>query len=92
MTVVTLASRRAVPTTPSVNAVHQMPRNGTFSAPDETELVRLHAQACNALHAALHHLTGPDCTPAMWERATARALRGLSALKQAGAMVNQVEG
>lgn len=55
-------------------------------------LVQLHAQACNALHMALHHLTSADCSPAMWAAATARAHRGLAALKQACALANQAEG
>jgi hypothetical protein len=120
--VIPMASRRAVPTTPNVNAVHfsfQMSRNGTSTAPtahvdaphlygmppasnvdappistapDESELVRLHAQACNAMRESLRQLTGPDCSPAMWATAIARAHRGLSALKQASALINQVEG
>lgn len=76
MTVVTLASRRAVPNT----------------TPNEAELVQLHARACNALQMALRHLTSPDCSPAMWAAATARAHRGLAALKQASALVNQEGG
>lgn len=76
--VVTLASRRAAPI--------------SLTTPTEAELVQLHARACNALHTALHHLTSTDCSPAMWAAATARAHRGLAALKQASALVNQVEG
>ena len=106
MTDVTLASRRAVPTTPNVNAVHQMSRNGTSTAPaqhvdaahmspaspSEFDLVRLHMAAVNALSHALHQLNGPDCGPQMWAAATSRAHRGLTALKQASALVNQVGG
>ena len=79
--VITLASRRAAPVSPTT--------------PTKAELVQLHARACNALHMALHHLTSPDTSPAMWAAATARAHRGLAALKQASALValvNQVEG
>lgn len=79
MTVVTLASRRAAPISHITPPAQQA---------NELHLIRLHAQACNALHAALRQLTGPDCTAAMWATATARAHRGLSALKQAGALVN----
>ena len=64
----------------------------TSAAPDAAELVHLHAQACNALHSALRHLTSPDCSPAMWAAATARAHRGLAALKQASAMVTKAGG
>lgn len=74
--VIPLASRRAAPNT----------------TPTEAELVQLHARACNALHTALHHLNSPDCSPAMWAAATARAHRGLAALKQASALANRVEG
>jgi len=114
--VIPMASRRAAPTTPTVNAVHPTSRIGTFapvephvdaarmsgmppgskvdtahvSGASELHLIRLHAQACNALHTALRHLTDPDCSPAMWATATARAHRGLSALKQASALANQV--
>jgi len=79
--VIHLASRRAAPV--------------SLTTPTEAELVQLHARACNALHMALHHLTSPDTSPAMWAAATARAHRGLAALKQASALValvNQVEG
>jgi hypothetical protein len=62
------------------------------TTPTEAELIQLHARACNALHMALHHLTSPDCSPTMWAVATARAHRGLAALKQASALVNQAEG
>lgn len=79
MTVVNLASRRAAPISPVTPAT-------------EADLVHIHAQACNALRTALHHLTGPDCSPAMWAAATARAHRGLTALKRAGALVNQEGG
>lgn len=107
-TVIPLASRCAVPTIPNVNAVHLlMSRNGTSTAPpkavnvdaatllatpDESELVRLHMAAVNALSHALHQLNGPDCGPQMWAAATSRAYRGLTALKQASALVNQVGG
>lgn len=78
MTVINLASRRAAPI--------------SHTTPTEAELVQLHGQACNALHMALRHLTSPDCSPAMWAAATARAHRGLAALKQATALVNQEGG
>lgn len=89
MTHIIMSSRRAVLTTTQATSpsAHRAPQ-----LPHEAELVRLHAQACNAMHTALHHLTGPDCTPVMWAMATARAHRALSALKQASALVNQVGG
>lgn len=118
--VISMASRRAVPTIPNVNAVHQMSRDGTSTvsaehvdaahmyeppagskvdadrlsvgSPAEFDLVRLHMAAVNALTHALHQLTSTDCSPAMWAAATARANRGLTALKRASALVNQVEG
>lgn len=83
MTVVTLASRRAAPISHITPPAQQA---------NELHLIKLHAQACNALHTALRHLTSPDCSPAMWATATARAHRGLTALKQASAMVNKLEG
>ena len=90
MTVVTLASRRAVPPVPCVHASAQ-PAQAAQQA-HELHLIQLHAQACNALHMALHHLTSADCSPAMWVAATTRAHRGLAALKQASALVNQAGG
>ena len=83
MTVVTLASRRAAPISHTTTPAQQA---------HELHLIQLHAQACNALHSALRHLTSPDCSPAMWAAATARAHRGLSALKQASALANPAEG
>lgn len=56
-------------------------------------LIQLHAQACNALHMALHHLRDPQASEsAMFAAAMARAYRGLAALKQASALVNQEGG
>ena len=83
MTVVTLASRRAAPISHVTPPVQQA---------NELHLIQLHAQACNALHAALRHLTSPDCSPAMWTSATARAIRGVTALKQASALANREGG
>lgn len=70
--VITLTSRRAAPT---------QPVTGT-QAPD---LIALHAQACNGLHAALRHLTSADAqTDAqMFTAALARAMRATTALKRA---------
>lgn len=76
--VITLASSRAAPISPST--------------PTEAELIQLHARACCALHMAMRHLTSPDSSPAMWAAATSRAHRGLAALTQATALVNQVGG
>jgi len=99
-TVIPMASRRAVPTTPTVNelftptsAIRTFPAATHPSEPATApDLVRLHMAAVNALNHALRQLTGPDCSPAMWACATARAHRGLTALKRASALVNQVEG
>lgn len=55
------------------------------------DLVQLHMQAVNALSAALRQLQGPDCTPAMWQAATSRAHRGLSALHRACAVARALE-
>ena len=76
--VITLASRRAAPTQPDT---------GT-QAPD---LIALHAQACNGLHAALRHLTGEsELTDAqMFTAALARAMRATTALKRACAAQGQ---
>ena len=87
-TVIPMVSRRAVPTNPNVNAAPRI----SAASPSESDLVRLHMAAVNALTHALHQLTSADCSPAMWAAATARAHRGLSALKQASALVKQVEG
>ena len=56
------------------------------------DLIQLHAQACNGLHAALQLLTdtstgAPDS--AVFSRALGRAMRATSALKQACAQVNR---
>ena len=74
---------------------HLSPRPATSAsatphhcAPD---LVQLHMQATNALSAALRQLQGPDCTPAMWQAATSRAHRGLSALHRACAVARALE-
>jgi hypothetical protein len=64
------------------------------SASTECELIRLHAQACNGLHAALKLLTGTSTTApdsAVFSRALGRALRATSALKQACAEVKNSE-
>ena len=63
------------------------------SAPSaaHADLVALHMQAVNALSAALRQLQGPDCTPAMWQAATSRAHRGLSALHRACAVARALE-
>lgn len=97
MTMVTpLASRRAAPIAPTLNAVHPT-RASRTTAPahadaEPADLVHLHMAAVNALSHALHQLTGPDCSPAMWATATARARRGLTALKRAHALVQMGEG
>ena len=95
--VIPMASRRAVPTTHQVNAVHPTSTNRTNTPPhaNELHLIQLHAQACTSLREALRQLQSPsatDTSASTWATATARVHRGLSALKQASALVNQVEG
>ncbi len=68
--VVQLASRRAVPTM----------SNQDTTNPD---IIRLHAQAENALSTALHFMRKPDFTPEMLQTATARAIRAATLLKRA---------
>ncbi|MDP3424693.1 MAG: hypothetical protein Q8S32_13135 [Burkholderiaceae bacterium] len=78
--VIPMASRRAVPTTPAPTT-------------NELHLIQLHAQACNGLHAALHHLRDPQATEAtMWAQAIARTQRALTAMKRASADLRQVVG
>ena len=81
MTVITLASRRAAPISTTTQA-------------NELHLIQLHAQACNSLREALRQLQAPTAADgtSTWAAATARATRGLSALKQACALSNRVEG
>lgn len=88
-TVVTMVSRRAAPTTPNVNAVHL---SATPPQANELHLIRLHAQACTSLREALRQLQSLDASPNMWAASTSKTHRALSALKQAGALVNQVGG
>lgn len=93
MTVVTLASRRAAPPVPCVQASAH-PTTSTTQA-NELHLIQLHAQACTSLREALRQLQSPsatDTSASTWATATARAHRGLSALKQASALVNQAGG
>jgi hypothetical protein len=68
--------------------VHQTARHAAHG-PD---LIRLHAQACNGLHAALQLLTDTSTTApdsAVFGRALARAMRATATLKQACAEVNR---
>ena len=68
-------------------ASHARTAANTLPTPSQSavpaDLVVLHMQAVNGLSAALRHLQGPDCSPAMWQAATSRAHRGLSALHRA---------
>jgi hypothetical protein len=64
----------------------------TRSTSTECELIRLHAQACNGLHAALQLLTDTSTTApdsAVFSKALGRALRATSALKQACAQASR---
>ena len=95
MTVVTLASRRAAPAVPCVHtpAHPATPAQATQPA-HELYLIQLHAQACTSLREALRQLQSSDArdgTTTAWAKATARAHRGLSALKKASALANHVE-
>lgn len=55
------------------------------------DLIQLHAQACNGLQAALHHLTTPSTEPdaITLSRALSRAIRATTALKQACAVAKE---
>jgi hypothetical protein len=60
----------------------------------ECELIRLHAQACNGLHAALQLLTDTSTTApdsAVFSKALGRAMRATAALNQACAEVKNSE-
>ena len=78
-TVTNLSSRRAASATSSIESL---------------ETIQLHAQAHNALSAALHFLRQPDCTPEQVQAATARAVRGATLLKRAAtaAKFSRMEG
>ncbi|HEX5783367.1 MAG TPA: hypothetical protein VFY35_01460 [Burkholderiaceae bacterium] len=82
--VISMASRRAMPPTLTAHAVRQ-----PTHSPQPADLVHLHMQAVNALGHALRQLTGPDCSPSGWATATAKAHRGLSALKQGCTLLQQ---
>jgi hypothetical protein len=88
MTVVTLASRRAAPISPQKRVF--IPTTQAT----ELHLIQLHAQACTSLREALRQLQAPTAADgtSIWAAATARATRGLSALKQGCALSNCVEG
>ena len=61
------------------------PATPTTGNPDQSDLVQLHAQAVNALRAALVQLTSPgiETDSTAFSRALARSLRATAALKQA---------
>jgi hypothetical protein len=69
-TVIHLASRRAVPAKSLMDTTNP-------------EVIRLHAQAENALSTALHYMRKADFTPEMLQTATARAIRAATLLKRA---------
>lgn len=64
-------------------------RAAPVAATSKNDLVHLHMAAVNALSHALRQLTGPDCSPSGWATATAKAHRGLSALKQGCTLLQQ---
>ena len=84
-TVITLASRRAAPKLPqaTTTASHSTTATATSASPC-ADLVQLHAQACNSLHAALRFLTHPEieADSAAFNQALRRAMRATTALKQ----------
>lgn len=84
-TVITLASRRAAPKLPqaTTTASHSTTATATSASPC-ADLVQLHAQACNSLHAALRFLTHPEieADSAAFTKALSRAMRATTALKQ----------
>lgn len=77
-TVTTLASRRAAPTPSQATNPGPCPHAGA-------DLIQLHAQACNGLHAALRFLTAShiEADQAAFTQALRRAMRATTALKQA---------
>ena len=58
------------------------PATPTTGNPDQSDLVQLHAQACNALAQALHTLRNSDCTASDLHRAIGRTLRAATAIKR----------
>ena len=84
-TVITLASRRAAPKLPqaTTTASHSTTATATSASPC-ADLVQLHAQAYNSLHAAPRFLTHPEieADSAAFTKALSRAMRATTALKQ----------
>ena len=86
-TVITLASRRAAPKLPQATTTASHSTTSTSASPcprAAADLVQLHAQACNGLHAALRFLTHPEieADSAAFNQALRRAMRATTALKQ----------
>lgn len=87
-TVTTLASRRAASKLfQATTASHSTTATATSASPcprAAADLVQLHAQACNGLHAALRFLTHPEieADSAAFNQALRRAMRATTALKQ----------
>ena len=50
--------------------------------PDQSDLVALHLQACNALAQALHTLRNSDCNAQDLHRAIGRTMRAATAIKR----------
>ncbi|MEN9842820.1 MAG: hypothetical protein RLZZ612_649 [Pseudomonadota bacterium] len=75
------------------NAVvrHVAPMTHAHPQSEQPDLIQLHAQACNGLHAALHHLTTPSTEPdaVTLARALSRVIRASTALKQACAVAKE---
>ncbi len=69
-----------------MNASTQRSHQPARPVATERDLIRLHAQACNGLNAALHLLTNTSTQAtdaAVFTQALARATRAATALKQA---------
>lgn len=69
------------------SAISATARTSTPSTgnPDQSDLVQLHLQACNALAQALHTLRNSDCTTTDLHRAIGRTLRAATAIKRMAA-------
>ena len=66
-------------------------RTAPTSASPAPDLVQLHAQAVNGLHAALRLLTSPsiEADKATFSQALSRAMRATTALKRACTAMNE---
>lgn len=76
------------------SVIHLASRRAALPAtsPEPLDLIRLHAQAHNALSTALHCLQRIDGNPDHLKTATARAVRAATLLKRASAAHAQARG